>query len=177
MCLGEHDQCSLSALNWQVYKVAPHACASELSIMNKWSVWSPRQLHQPELCVWHLTALRSLFVKNCPFGKKRNNKESPNLVSLSRGQVDQICPVTTCGNLTALKWIYHLFYWLSVSSCESSLKVHFTKNSGVISQAKIQIWCEKKRESPRANAAYTRLHGNLDLVPEAWQVANGDKRN
>lgn len=76
--------------------------------------------------------------------KKRNNKERPKLVRLSRGLLDQIYPVTVHQNLTAPRLINYLFYWLSVSGCGSSLKVHFTKTSGIMSHAKIQIWCEKK---------------------------------
>lgn len=78
--------------------------------------------------------------------KKRNNKERPKLVRLSRGLLDQIYPVTVHQNLTAPRLINYLFYWLSVSGCGSSLKVHFTKTSGIMSYAKFDVKKDSNRE-------------------------------
>lgn len=78
--------------------------------------------------------------------KKRNNKERPKLVRLSRGLLDQIYPVTVHQNLTAPRLINYLFYWLSVSGCGSSLKVHFTKTSGIMSYAQFDVKKDSNRE-------------------------------
>lgn len=97
---------------------------------------------------------------------------------LSRGQLDQIYPVSVHQSLTAPRLINYLFYWLSVSGCGSSLKVHFIKNNGIISHAKIQILMWKKDSNRETMLFFSIWDGNLDFVPETGQVANerGRKR-
>lgn len=103
--------------------------------------------------------------------KKRNNKERPKLVRLSRGLLDQIYSVTVHQSLTAPRLINYLFYWLSVSVVGVHSKFISLKLVASCPMLKYKFDV-KKRQQQRANAVFAIWHGNLDFVPETGQVEN-----